>query len=160
MTKSETKSINTQPYVLADGEGTATWFVGALMVAKAEGAFDLLDQLVPPNYAPPRHVHHREDEAWYVLKGAATFWCGAETLTASEGAFVFLPRGIEHTFKVGPEGARLLTMLVPGGFGKFVTEAGEPAMRLTVPDSGPVDPKRLAELASRHGIVITGPPPT
>jgi quercetin dioxygenase-like cupin family protein len=141
------------PFVVREGEGASARFAGALMVKKAAaaetgGAFDLLDQAVPGGYAPPRHVHVREDEAWYLLEGEATFYCGGDSFQAGRGSFVFLPRGVEHSFKAGPAGARLLTLTFPSGFAAFVEEAGDP-----------LDPAALAEIAARHGIEITGPPP-
>lgn len=162
MTDSTTRA---DPYALATDEGAAFWFVGALMVRKAGGeetggGFDVLDQTVPPGYAPPRHIHRHEDEAWYVIDGSATFWCGTRELRAERGAFVFLPRDVEHTFRVGSSGARLLTIASPSGFARFVADAGERARERVVPPPGPVDAVRLAEIARRHGIEITGPPPT
>jgi hypothetical protein len=67
--------------------------------------------------------------------------------------------GVEHTFKVGPKGARLLTMAAPSGFADFVKEAGEPAPAHTIPPPGPMDVERLARIAATYGIEITGPPP-
>jgi mannose-6-phosphate isomerase-like protein (cupin superfamily) len=156
--------LASKAFVVAEDEGTATSVVGARMVTKAAGLdtdqrFDLLDQRVPAGYAPPRHRHEREDEAWYLLEGEATFWCGSQVLEAETGGFVFLPRGVEHTFKVGSRGARLLTLAVPSGFASFVAEAGEPVGLNSYPDTGPIDEQRLAEIAARHGIIITGPPP-
>lgn len=152
-------------YALAANEGAAFWFVGALMVRKAGGeetggAFDVLEQTVPPGYAPPRHVHRHEDEAWYVIDGEATFWSGDLELIATRGAFVFLPKNVEHTFKVGASGARLLTLASPSGFARFVAAAGEEAGARIVPPAAAVDPVRLGEIAARFGIEITGPPPT
>ncbi len=69
-----------------------------------DGRFALLDQLLPSDSAAPRHVHHEEDQAWYVLDGEATFHCGGEQLTAGAGARVFLPKGVGHAFRVGPKG--------------------------------------------------------
>jgi quercetin dioxygenase-like cupin family protein len=145
--------LRTAPFLVLDGEGAATRFAGAEMVRKAAaeetgGAFDLLDQTAPPGYAAPRHIHRHEDEAWYLLEGEATFFCAGQMLHAGPGSFVFLPRGIEHTFKVGPSGARLLTFAFPSGFAAFVEEAGDPE-----------DAAALAPIAARHGIEITGPPP-
>lgn len=151
-------------YVLAEGEGEAFWFAGALMIVKAggegsDGGFAFIDQRTPGDYAVPRHVHEREDEAWYVLQGEVTFFCGDEALTARPGAFVFAPRGIPHAFRTGPEGARLLTVACPSGFARFVRAAGEPAPALEPPPEGPLDVERLTEVAREHGIVIVGPPP-
>ena len=106
-------SGQSRAYMMKADEGQAIWFAGALMLLKAgsdqtDGGFAFLDQRVPGNYAAPRHVHHAEDEAWYVLEGNATFYCGDETFAAGPGSWVFLPRDIPHTFHVGPEGGRLL----------------------------------------------------
>src|SRR2546429_1624610 len=90
-------------YSLADGEGPAYWFVGALLQRKAgtvetEGRLALLDQTMPPGYTVPRHIHINEDEAWYVLDGSMTFYCGENVIEASERTWVFAPRGLVHTF--------------------------------------------------------------
>lgn len=150
-------------YALGADEGQAFWFMGALQVAKATGAqtgqaFAVFDQLVPAGYSPPRHVHRNEDEALYVLEGQATFTCGDQTFDGAPGAFVFLPRGVEHTFKVGHSTARMLTIAAPASFGEFVAAAGEPAPVLALPPPDSTDQERLAQMAVRHGIDITGPP--
>jgi mannose-6-phosphate isomerase-like protein (cupin superfamily) len=149
-------------YVLAPDEGQATWFAGALMLRKAgasetEGRFALLDQRMPADYAVPRHVHHAEDEAWYILDGQVTFVCGAEQLEAGPGTWVFLPRQVPHTFRVGPDGARMLTFTAPGSFADFVEAAGQPARALVVPPALPLDPQHLASIAAGYGIDILGP---
>lgn len=151
-------------YVLGPEEGRATWFAGALMIQKAggeqtDGRFAFLDQTVPGDYAAPRHVHRDEDEAWYVLEGEATFYCGERQLCAGAGSWVFLPKGVPHAFRVGAAGARLLTLTSPATFADFVQAAGEPARSLTVPPPGPLDAERLTATAARYGIEILGPPP-
>jgi quercetin dioxygenase-like cupin family protein len=151
-------------YTLADGEGKAFWFVGALLQRKAggtetEGRFALLDQTMPPGYAVPRHIHLNEDEAWYLLDCEMTFHCGDHVIEAAERSWVFAPRGIPHTFKVGTNGARALTFTFPATFADFVAALGEPAPQLTIPPPAPVDQRRLAEVAHRYGIEIVGPPP-
>jgi mannose-6-phosphate isomerase-like protein (cupin superfamily) len=152
-------------YVLGPQDGEATWFAGTLMVTKAssthtEGAFSLLDQRIPAHYAAPRHIHHHDDEAWYLLDGSVTFYCGERVLDASSGAFVFLPKGVEHAFVVGEEEARLLTISAPASFADFVAAAGQPAPELVLPPPAELDAAGLAEVALRFGVTITGPPPT
>jgi len=151
-------------YSLADGEGPAYWFVGALLQRKAgtvetEGRLALLDQTMPPGYAVPRHIHINEDEAWYLLEGSMTFYCGDHVIEAAEHSWVFAPRGLVHTFKVGAKGARALTFAFPSTFADFVAEMGEETAQLTVPTPGPVDERSLAEVAHKYGIEIVGPPP-
>jgi mannose-6-phosphate isomerase-like protein (cupin superfamily) len=150
-------------YALAESEGDPHWFAGALMVRKAGrsetgGSFDLLDQRMPPHYSVPRHVHHGEDEAWYLLDGEITFHCGDQQLHVKRGGWVFAPRNVAHTFKVGSAGARALTFTSPSGFAEFVAELGEPATELVAPPAAPVDEEALAAVALRYGAEIVGPP--
>ena len=44
------------------------------------------------------HVHHEDDEAWYVLEGALGFTLGDRTIHAPAGSAVFAPRGTPHSF--------------------------------------------------------------
>jgi mannose-6-phosphate isomerase-like protein (cupin superfamily) len=151
-------------YVLEENEGKAIWFANALMLVKADsqatdGRLAVMDQRVPGGYAVPRHVHHAEDEAWYILEGDATFYCGDDRVAASRGAWVFLPKDIPHAFKVGPAGARLLTFSAPSGFADFVQAAGEPAPALAIPPEAPLDLEKLVTIAAKYGVEIVGPPP-
>ncbi len=106
---------------LEPGEGRPTWFLRNRMTVKATaattgGAFALLESWIPPGFSPPMHIHHREDEAFYVLEGELTMRCGERTFRAAAGAFVFLPRDVPHTFVVeGDVPARMRTLLSPGG---------------------------------------------
>ena len=59
----------------------------------------------------------------------------------------------------GDAGARLLTMTTPAGFAEFVRAAGSPATDRSAPAAVHLDPARLAEIAARFGIEVTGPPP-
>ena len=46
----------------------------------------------------PLHVHHVDDEAWYVLEGMLRFRVGDETLEAPPGSAVFVPKGTPHAY--------------------------------------------------------------
>ncbi len=43
------------------------------------GAYALFEATANPGAGPPPHVHHREDEAFYVLEGEYQFLVGGET---------------------------------------------------------------------------------
>ncbi len=56
------------------GGGKKLWVTDELMTFKASGedtggAYSLTDSMVPPRGGPPPHIHHREDEAFWVLEG-------------------------------------------------------------------------------------------
>ena len=151
-------------YRLAPGEGEATWFQPNRMVVKAtaettNGGFGLLESWVRPGSSPPLHVHHREDESFWVLEGQLRFVCGDEELEAGPGSFVFLPRDVPHTFIVeGEADAHLLTLLTPGGFERYFVDAGRPPEGPGLPPPGPPDVAKLQRLAPLYESEIVGPP--
>jgi mannose-6-phosphate isomerase-like protein (cupin superfamily) len=58
------------------------------------------------------HVHHADDEAWYVLEGTLRFRLGDRQVDATAGATVFVPAGVAHSYEaVGT--ARYLIILTP-----------------------------------------------
>jgi mannose-6-phosphate isomerase-like protein (cupin superfamily) len=149
---------------LGPGEGPAIWFLTNRMTIKATaqstgGAYGLVESLLAPGFSPPLHVHHREDEAFWVLEGDVTMRCGDRTFRAGAGSFVFLPRNVPHTFVVeGDAPARMLTLLTPGGGEGLFVDASRPAEHGGLPPAGPPDIERLKRVSERYGAEIVGPP--
>ena len=148
----------------ADG-GDAIWFVGTLMIIKATkeetGDWSLIDWLMPAGSSPPTHIHRDEDEAFYVMEGRAPFYLDDEPFEGGPGSFVFLPRGVKHTFQVDPSGpARFMIVTSPeGNFEKFIREMGTPAQSLTLPPlEEPLDEVRLAATMAKYDMDVVGPP--
>ncbi len=153
-------------YALSSSEGQAIWFSGLLATMKAvssdtHNAFALQEQVCPPGLQPPLHLHHHQDEAFYILEGEVTVTCGEQVWRATAGSFAFLPKGVAHTFKVeGATPARMLVITSPGGpfgFEYFVEEMGDPAPTLTIPPAGPPDEQRLLTLAEKYSIEVLFP---
>jgi len=60
------------------------------------------------------HVHHSDDEAWYVLEGTLGFRVGADVVEAGAGECVFVPRGTAHSFwNARPAPARYVLVMAP-----------------------------------------------
>ena len=153
-----------RPFALAREEGERIWFAGSAMTIKASaattgGLLSLIETHSPIGHGPPLHVHHDEDEAFYVIEGALEIVCGEERYEAAEGAFAFLPRGIAHTFRVVSDvPVRMLTIAVPGGLENFFRDAGMPAEHDGFPPPGPIDIERVRRISPRYGAEIVGPP--
>lgn len=161
------RTDQTLPVVRAPGAGTAIWHLDTLKTFKAlsgdtGGRLVAWEELLPHRSSPPLHVHHGDDEAWFVLDGQLTFQVGESSWTAQAGAFVWAPRGMPHTFRVDSPTARLLALAVPGEFDRFALATGRPAEAATLPPppDGPPDMERLVGAAREHGIEILGPPLT
>jgi len=153
------------PIALAPEEGEALWAFGFLATMKASsettgGRVAVIEHLGPRGAGSPLHVHHREDEWFYVLDGELTFWVGGEVVNAPAGSFVYGPRDVPHTFIVASEQARFLLVTEPAGFDGFFRAASEPAARMTIPPAPtePPDIEGLTALAATYGIEILGPP--
>jgi len=52
----------------------------------------------PPRYIAPLHVHHEDDEAWYVLAGALVVRSGDIDIEVPAGGAAIVPRGTPHTY--------------------------------------------------------------
>jgi mannose-6-phosphate isomerase-like protein (cupin superfamily) len=68
----------------------------------------------PPRFIAPLHLHHNDDEAWYVLEGALAVRVGDRDVAAQAGEAVFVPRGTAHTYwNPGPGVLRYLLVMTP-----------------------------------------------
>jgi quercetin dioxygenase-like cupin family protein len=153
-------------YWLAKDEGEAFWLLGMLETLKIGGAdtggeYGLVEVVARPGDGSPWHVHHEEDEWFYVLDGQFTFYVGDARMELSAGGFAFGPKGVPHTFFA--EGSTPATALVgfqPFQFEGFLREVGEPAVERVLPPplEEPPDMERLLPIASRNGFEILGPP--
>ena len=138
-----------RPYVRSAESANSFWYLGQLMSTLAEGEdtggrLTVFEILFPPNSGPPLHVHEREDEAFYVLEGGLSVRMNDEEFEASAGSFVFLPRGIPHTFRSSSDGARVLLLVVPSGLEGFFRALSRPAEAMTLPPPvGPPSPEQI-----------------
>jgi quercetin dioxygenase-like cupin family protein len=158
-------SITPESIALGPEEGEALWFFGGLTTIKAAGEqtggrVAVTENLAPRGAGSPLHVHHREDEWFYVIEGELTLWLDGETIVAPAGSFVYGPRGIPHTFLVSSQEARFLLIVEPSGFEEFMRAVAEPAPRREIPPPPTEAPdlERLVALAASFGVDIIGPP--
>ena len=154
-----------QRYVSTREEEQTLWFLGVLTQVKAtgeqtRGAYGLVEQVLPAGFASPWHLHHNEDETFYVIEGRMTILCGEARIAARPGTWAFGPRNIPHGFRVeGNDPARLLLLTTPSGFEHFILEMSEKATDPATPPSTPPDMEKLMAVAAKYQIDILGPLP-
>ncbi len=151
------------------GEGEAWWWFGALATIKATaeqtgGRYSLVEILAPEGEGV-LHIHHFEDEGFYILEGELTLYIGEQTIKAQPGSFLFGPKDVPHAFRVDSGPAKLLFLLSPAGMEGLIREMGEPARSLSIPPQPEEEPdeaemERLMGIAARYGGEILGPPPS
>ncbi len=148
-------------------DGYSFYFLGTLMTLKAasaetSGLFSLIEQVLPPGFATQLHVHHAEDEAFYIVEGEFSFFCNDQVMQAKPGSFVYLPKDIPHCFRVNSDTpARMLQITAPAGIEQDFIEMDEPATPLTLPPPHiptPEEMSKMGEISAKYHVETLGPP--
>ncbi|MDG3004474.1 cupin domain-containing protein [Paludisphaera mucosa] len=125
--------------------------------AETAGACFIFEAYVPSGNGSPPHVHHREDELFYVVEGEFEFTVAGATMRLTAGGSLLGRRDVPHRFRnVGPDAGKLIIAVTPAGLDDYFMEVGA---KLEGPDSPPIPPTpedvaRLREAAPRYGLEI------
>ncbi len=115
------------------------------------GSLSILLVDAPAHSGPPSHIHAAEDEVFIILDGSIDFLVGQDRFTCGPMQTAFVPRGVVHSFRTGPDGARGLGVMTPGGFEGFFAEMARSGLQL------PHDLAAVRAIAARYGSRFTGP---
>jgi mannose-6-phosphate isomerase-like protein (cupin superfamily) len=158
MTQQTGRTTAPAPLAVSSDEGEARWWFGTLAVikttaAETDGQLTVVEVTSPPGFEAPLHVHHRDDEGFWILEGSATFEIGDRTIEAGAGDYLFGPRDIPHRYTVGESGCRMLYIMVPGGMEEVVRATSEPAARRTLPPPPDEEPDidAIKEIVRAYG---------
>jgi quercetin dioxygenase-like cupin family protein len=117
---------------------------------QSNGALAAMEAVNAPGEGPPLHLHNREDETVYVLEGEFRWKLGDELSVVGPGSFVFIPRGLAHTFQViGEQPGRMLVTFSPAGMDRFFD-------RLSSTEE--FDPDAFRDVGAEHGMDVVGSP--
>ena len=135
----------------------------------SDGGFSVVEHsLAPRALGALVHTHRNEDEYSFVLEGTIGVELDGEAFEATAGTVVVKPRGIPHAFwNPTDEPARLLELIVPGGFERYFAELDAILSRPPAPDLAAlaelaarydleVDPDSVSRLAAEHGLRLPG----
>jgi quercetin dioxygenase-like cupin family protein len=119
---------------------------------QSNGTLHAFESAPAPGEGPPLHVHADMDEVWYVLEGRFRFKLDSEVEDAPPGAFVFIPRGVPHTWQnVGDAPGRFLAIVTPAGLEQFFDRIAEVADDMPRLDA-------FRTIGRETGMDIVGPP--
>ena len=136
----------------------------SIRLSAADGAdgLSVQEHWMPHGEAPPRHLHHREDEVFVVLDGTVRFVVGDEERIARAGDTLLAPKGVPHAFRVESEGGAHCLIVTRGAdFETLVQAASRPTddRALPVPVAPSLDSvAELGRLCHDNHITIVGPP--
>jgi quercetin dioxygenase-like cupin family protein len=139
-----------QPILVPQAAGKLLEFISVrhkLTGAQTGGAYYIFDSVWEPGAGNRLHVHSREDEFAYVLKGALEVRLPDQVLVVEAGGMAHLPRHIPHALRSPLETAsHYLFMAVPAGMDQWF-DALDAARQ-----AGTLNPARFDELALEFGI--------
>jgi mannose-6-phosphate isomerase-like protein (cupin superfamily) len=123
--------------------------------ADTEEQFSLLQtQNEPTDFGPPMHVHSDAAEAFYVLDGEYLMFIDEHQERCPPGTFVYVPRGVAHTFRVvSATPGRKLNLFTPAAMVGFFEDLS------AAEADGTATPDVLDEIATRHSMNVVGPVP-
>lgn len=138
-----------KPYLVdAPAERTTPWRV--VVDGQRSGGMSLGEAVLSPRTAgPSRHVHTREDEGIYVIDGVLTAEVGEQRFEVGAGAFLWMPRGLPHTFaNLGDAPVHSLGLINPSGFAQFFAEVSD----YVASTGGQPDPNVILRINRRYGV--------
>lgn len=143
----------------------SVWYNGALMTFLAtgedtHGGFALIEAVGRKGNVPPPHIHHREDEIFYVLEGEIVVSVGDRTIKGTPDTMIFLPRDVRHSFTIESEQYRMLILVTPAGFEAWFREFSVLAPAMTLPPANEPaydEVQRMLEAAPRYGLEFVLP---
>lgn len=104
---------------------------------------------------PALHLHHSQDEWFYVIRGQFLVQVGEESFGLGPGDSAFAPRKVPHAFALTSEGeGQMLVLFQPaGGMEDFFKQMAQFGSGI------PKDQEtRLKQLWADHGMQVVGPP--
>lgn len=140
------------------------WYRGDLFTFLAEGKdtggrLTVIEFTPKRGLEPPPHTHTNEDEAYYVIEGELTFTVGEHTFEAKAGSYIFLPRGVQHLWRIHSPEAHLLMMFMPSGLEHFFKALADPVVGddlHAAPQTRP-DMAKMRALADQYGLIFPAP---
>ena len=123
---------------------------------QTNGAYALIDMLIPPEGGPPPHSHATFQEAFYIIDGEIEVITKEKNYSATKGSYVNIPfNGPVHKFTNRTDKtAHILCLTTPAGMEKMFDEIGKPVAAgtfLPPPQMTPEEKKQFQSIAEKYG---------
>jgi quercetin dioxygenase-like cupin family protein len=129
---------------------------------QTNGAYALIDMLIPPEGGPPPHSHVTFQESFYILDGQIEVITKEKKYIVTKGSYVNIPfNGPIHKFTNKTDKiAHILCLLTPAGMEKMFEEIGKPVAVNTFlppPQMTPEELKQIQSIAEKYGQKLYSP---
>jgi quercetin dioxygenase-like cupin family protein len=116
-----------------------------------DGGFAMFEQIsLSPGWGTPLHVHHFQDEVFYVIEGSFYFQVGEDKYSLGAGDCIFLPMKIPHAWtQISKKGKMTVTFQPAGKMEAFFTT-------MSAFEKEPT-PKEIAKVFEDNDMQIVGP---
>jgi quercetin dioxygenase-like cupin family protein len=104
-----------------------------------------------PLGGPPLHIHHYQDEFFYIIQGNYLFQVGDNKYQMKPGDTIFLPRNIQHAFVQLTENGKVLVSYIPAG-------KMEDFFKTTDSWTSPPSYEEIVKVFEDHDMKVVGPP--
>jgi quercetin dioxygenase-like cupin family protein len=123
-----------------------------VLTSDTNGGWFLFEHRDMPKGGPPRHIHHGQDEWFYVVKGCYAMEVGDSRYELKPGDSLLAPRGVPHAWAcVSDDPGTILTAVSPAGtFEQFIRETTK---HPTLPS-----PAEIEKAFAAHDMTVVGPP--
>lgn len=127
-----------------------------VLTAETAGAMFVMEQHNQKKGGPNRHLHHTENELFYVLEGEYLVEIGDQQFRLKQGDCVLGPKGVPHAWAfVGESTGKLLLSFSPAGqMEAFFNEREHLGIKPGAYAASASD----AEILRRFGMELVGPP--
>ena len=126
------------------------------------GSISMFEFIVAPKSGPPRHVHHCEDETYYMLTGEFLFEVGGTKYSLLPGSTIYAPRDVPHCWaNVATAESRMIMACTPGGFEGFFDESSKAMMDKASPEGNSHENysgQQMNKIMAKYGCELLGPP--
>jgi mannose-6-phosphate isomerase-like protein (cupin superfamily) len=108
------------------------------------GSLAVLESTVQAGFpGPVLHLHEQMVDSFYVQEGTLTLQVDGIAIEAKARTYALVPPGNPHTFSnPSDEPVSVLNVMAPAGFEGYLREVAA--------EAGPLDPQRMAEIASKY----------
>lgn len=158
----EPDPVASQTSLTLDIFGTLVTF--QVRSTETDGAYAILETVVPPGRTKPQLHAHPAAETFQILEGEFEFQTTREGRTtafrATAGDMVHIPPNVPHAYRnVAKSPSSFQTVIAPGAMEGYFLELGMPTTNNRPPTkpAHPPDMKLIAEIGRQYGIELIDP---